>query len=252
MSKGSNPNQDIKIPALSRDAVIALSRATVPGPNCRHRDGFEKFLDPENDSYLLSELTPYFIMGPDHFLNAYAVMHGAYQLEDYEIVGAYCLEHIPMVMAAEKIFERDGFETEYFEDMRKRGFKLRDDNLVEYLFSCIGKIGRVMHINYSGPSTFNTALIHVRVDGRFLALKNVVLPNYPVIRSDDLVAVHFASAFAKVSKENAKAIDASQLTIPKKSPFLLQLAPKLPNEIDYTSFLGQDLTKYTIDKLSPK
>jgi len=233
----------VKMPILSAEAVRALARATLGGPNCRHKDGFEKFLLAKDD-VLLSELSPYFYYGPDTFLINYAVRHNKYNLGPEDIARAYCIDHILMVRAAEKIFSEKGFEDEYFQDMHERGFELTNESIDSYLFSCLGTIGQVVAVVRG--SKINRLRIFCPYGDRDIEMLNActLLDLKPQV----WVAIHFASVFTELPKNIALAIIRQQQANKWFSGLIKRSQP--PRQIDFTH-CRRDLAAWTEKQLAP-
>lgn len=247
----------VRMPILSAEAVRALVRATLGGPNCSHKDGFGQFLTAEDDMPL-NELSPYFHYGPDTFLITYAIRHKKNNLGPEDITRAYCVDHIPMVQAAEKILQENGYEDEYFKDMRKRGFPppklglgLEPKRLALgselYLFSCIGKVGEVAQV-----VRIDNQLSRLRVFCRYnsdIEISNVVTPMD--VSRGDYIAIHFASGFTAVSRELASEIVEMQQSNEWFSELLKKIEFSiLRKNMNLQDWFGKDLAAWTEEQLA--
>ncbi len=234
----------VKMPILTAEAVRALARATLGGPNCRHKDGFEQFLNAEKDTPL-DELSPFFHHGPDTFLLSYAVRHRIYKLGPKDIVRAYCLDHISMVRAAEKTFQQNGYGDDYFQDMREEGFRLNTEGkLYQYLFSCIGQVGKVVQVTRGQNGSKRLRVFFECGDGdRCIEITHVCTSQN--VARDEYVVMHFASVFTKVSSIVALNIIQQQ----QSDEWFRSLIEEV-RELKYTDWLGQDLSAWTEERLA--
>lgn len=214
---------------LSGGAVRAVVRSVLSGPNCivHNRIGLSRFLDQETD-LALSDVAKYLDNGPDSFLIIYAVTHQKRYLEASDVVQAYALDHIMMVRVGERKFlEENGNEGEYFKPLVTRKFRIEDDRLPDYLYSCLGKVGKIVERN--------GRICSVQTGDCFL--RGIVVPDN---LTSEYVAIHFATAISEVAFDEYKSVKERQMD----SPWVKGLVGQISSEIDYANFPGGNLTDF--------
>ncbi len=234
------------IPTLSAEAVRALARATLGGPDCFHEIEVRDLLTATED-YKLTDLAKYFHYGPDTFLATYAILNKRFNLGPDDIAQAYCIDHLPMVQVANKIFQERGFHDPYFDCMRERSFELTERNFGQYLFGCLGRIGKIKEITRIRKKSSRAKIdseacyLHGWVP---VALENVIVP--AGVKGGQRVAIHFASGFSVASDEITEKI------IREQSRTILPLHFNDPiRKIDFANIFGQDLASWTEEQLTP-
>lgn len=217
---------------LSNQAAYAVMRSVLTGPNCQTTGDMSPFMFSEKEAVNLSSLAKNFDEGPDSFLSVYAVLHKKRHLDVLDVVKAYCLDHIVMVQVADSIFVSRGSADPYFSKLLERGFSLTEGSLPAYLYSCIGKPGRVelMKDGFAKVVTHNCMI------------SGVVLPEG--VKKGDWVAMHFATAITVLSKNEASEIELLQ----KQNDWFSDLTRKIPGEINYRNFCDRDLSTYAADR----
>ena len=248
--------QENRIPNLSVGAVRGLARANLGGPNCSPAGDLRPLLK-QTRSMSLKEIAVLFgEMGPDTFLASYAVQNNKYSLGSADIAEAYCFDHMSMVKSAEKIFFERGFEDDYFRQMRENRFVVTPENLPEYLFSCLGKIGKIVERGRNWVMIDYFYFDHGSF-GRNTIERDIAISLYGVVLPDDAcegdyVAVHFASAFL-CNLEFPRSISSGQVTDNNLLKLLKTLSRgKKTVKIDYHNVFSRDLTEWTQKRLSPK
>ena len=233
-------------PVLSAEAVRALAHATLGGPNCSHEVGVRDLLCMD-ENCKLSDLAKFFHYGPDTFLATYAVINKRFELGPDDIARAYCVDHLPMVQVASKLYQEGGFSHSYFDNMRQRGFELTDKNFNRYLFSCLGRIGRIVKITQSGRK-LNRAKVNSEAyylhGSNQISLENVIVP--AGVKEGQYIAIHFASGFSPVSDETAEDIIREQ----RKTILPLHF-DNPPRKINFAKVFSQNLAEWTEKQLIP-
>ncbi len=237
----------VKMPILTAEATKAFARLVLGGVRCDPRDGFEKYLNARSD-VSLEELGSFFDSSsgitPVTFLASYAINQQISQpLTPTDIARAYSVNHIPIVRAIARAFEKNGLDDERFSKMRQRGFQLKTQReLYQYLFSCIGEVGEVMQV-----AKEENRLKRLRVFCRYrdwrIEVTNVC--TLQDVKRGEYIVMHFASAFTKIPKNEGLNIIRKQLS-DEWFPGLVQEV----RELDYTDWLGQDLAAWTEERLT--
>ncbi len=217
---------------LSKEAVRAVVRSVLTGPNCRANDSLQKLLGVEK-TIDLGQIAQHLENGPDTFLVWYAVSTQRRHLGALDIAKAYSLHHIEMVRAAHEIYRSKGFEDDYFMQLRARGYIVRPEDTARYFYSCCGKPAKIIH---KGSKT-------AVVEFNGATLEGVVLP--PNFESDWAV-VHFATAISEISRKDAENIQQLQ----QNNPWFAGISRKV-SKIDYENFCGGNLTSYVLSKIHP-
>lgn len=251
----------VKMPILTAEAARAFTRLVLGGVRCNPKDGFEKYLNANGD-VPLKELGSFFdsnsSITPVMFLAGYAINRQISQpLTPTDIARAYCVDHIPIVEAIEKILLRNGYEDEYFDSMRSRDFPpphlglgLDSKRLALgsklYLVSCIAKVGRVIKI--VERENHHRVRVFCPYSPADVDISNVI--TLMKVVEGDYIVIHFASGFTTISKESALKIIKEQQSNEWFSELLRIIgASSILRRMDLTDWFGKDLTTWTKDRL---
>ena len=225
---------------LSTNAAKAICRSVWTGPNCHSSFSISSHFQTEKDLFQYIEdhggrIELTFLNqfldddgGPSTFLTYYVVKTKKYDLEEIDIARAYCLHHILWVNSAGNRFRQAGINDPYFQWLKIRKFRLMDDDVASYFFSCFGKVGEIVALE-KGLATVETS---------FCTLNNVVVPEE--LREYKTVVIHFATAIASIDPSEGSKISAAQ----SDDKLFMGIANALPGDIDYKHFCGRNLSLY--------
>lgn len=222
---------------ITPKALKVLVRTVLSGPNCL-KNIFLYDISKVKNNTNIKDIIKYFDknFGPITTLINYAVSHYKnkknYLIDFEDIVNCFCLNHINIVKAGFFKFKDEGFDQDYFKQLKENGFELNRKNVLRYFFSCIGKVGEVCKV-YNN----NFCKIKIVLNNHLVYLDNVYcLKN---IKNNDLVAVHFATVIKKIDK-----VLYDEILKQQKEKNTLIMFNKI-KRINYKKFLKSDLSVYT-------
>lgn len=222
---------------ITPEALKVLIRTVLSGPNCIKSDFLYSIYNQKNNINI-KDIARCFDnnFGPITTIVNYAVSYYKnkknYLIDVKDIIKCFCLDHINIVKAGFFKFEDEGFEQNYFEELKKNGFELNRKNVLRYFFSCIGKVGEVCKV-YDN----NFCKIKIVLNNHLVYLDNIYyLEN---IKKQDLLAVHFATVIKKIDKDLYDEISKQQ-----KEKNTLIMFNKI-KRINYKKFLKSNLSEYT-------
>lgn len=227
---------------LGCDTVKALILANVAGPNCEtDMDKLSELVkkissDREINLY---DLSRYFDkqFGPiSTIINYIAKNWDCFTELDKEDIGwIYCHDHMQIVQAS-RIHIDDDYKSDYFQMLRDNGFiELNKDSKWKYLYSCMGKIGKVV----ATDGDFITVIDECGV--KLIGIFNAVEANI-----DDRVAFHYAGTFLKF--DNLDDYHFILKNFPKAE--LLYFVRKMSRKtINYKRWLNGNLSQWTCERI---
>lgn len=186
----------------------------------------------ENEINLNQLFRPFFATRPTLWVtfSQYLKKTGQQKIDKMEVVRFYSLFHINFVNLFAPHFEKMAKEELAY--LSQQGFSFDDKNADQYLFACLGRVGKVVQ------RTDNLADIDCSLAGKHSLVENVIIP-FP--ENIMFVAVHFGNAYAVLTEDEYYQIQEEQVASGQKL--------YLQERINYQNWCGGNLSEYTLKLL---